>query len=118
MERGLEEALGRVQERSGLGATGVVDDDVDPSELTDGGVDDPREVGGVAHVGRNHESSSAQGRDFGGHPLQLVCGAGGDHHVGALLGQGQGRRSAYAASSARDDGDLIIEAKSVEKHGR
>ncbi len=118
MEGRLEESLRRVEEGPGFGATRVVHDDVDPPELPDGRVHQAGQVRRVADVGRMDEGTPAESRDLGGHLLQLLGGTGGDHHVGTLFGEGEGRAAADAAPRPRDDGDLVVETESVEEHGR
>ena len=51
-----------------------------------------------------------------GDVVELVGGAGGDHDVGAGLGQGERRGGPDAAPGGGDDGDTVVETEAVEQH--
>ncbi len=86
---------------------GVVDQQVDAvvvgAQLLRGGADDSSEVRSSSCSATS--APGAAGGDAGGGVLALVEVAHGEHHVGAVRGEGLGGLEAQAGVGAGDDGD-------------
>ena len=95
---------------------GVVDQNVDGAEVTDGFFHQARADGGIAHVAGEGHGSCADRFDFLLRGFRRRAGAmNGD--VGAGLGKRYGDGSAKAARGAGDESDFAVEIEFVENHG-
>lgn len=109
------EILGSLARRGcGMGDAGVVDQDVEPTELGDRGPGEGVALLGVGDVGGDDEAASAGGLDRGADGVELLATACGDHHVRPGLREGAGEPCSEAAAGARDDGDGPVEPEEVE----
>ena len=82
--------------------TGVVDQDVEASELGDGALDGTLGLRLFGKVGLEHERGGAGGADSPGQVIESVPAAGSDGHRGAVPGQRERRRLADPARRAGD----------------
>ena len=114
----LQEAGRRVEQRPRHGAAHVVHDDVEPAELVEGRLGQRGHEVEVGQVARHHDGTPAGGLHLRRHLAQLVLGPGGQHDVGARLGQRHGGGGADAAPAGGDDGDLVGDEESIEDHPR
>ena len=71
-------------------------------------------VGLVGGVGRDADRVAARGPDRLGGGVGLVLGAVRDRDLRAGAGEGRGDRAAHGAPTARDEGDLALEAEGGE----
>jgi hypothetical protein len=117
VERRLEGLVGELEHRRGRRSPGVVDQDVDPPELLDGLGDQPVQVAGLVDVAGDRQGAAPEAADLLGGHLDLLGGAGGADHVGAGLAEGVGDAATDAAPGSGDDGDLVIDAESIQDHG-
>ena len=116
VERPLEHALARVEERPGARAAGVVHHHVDASELRHRPVDELLEVRGLAHVARHDDGATSRGTHVGSHLVELVLRARRDHHVGAGGRESAGDGRADSPPGPGDYGDAVGEHELVEDH--
>ena len=72
----------------------------------------------MGEVGDDDVGAAAGGPDLLGHLVELGLRARRDDHVRAGFREGQCHRGAESAARAGDDGDLVVEPKSVENHVR
>jgi len=97
------------------GRGGVVDQDVDAVQLMDRRLDQGFDRGVVTGVDdQRHDAATGGGGQLQGRGGQGLQVSGGDHHVDALLGEGQGNRLADAAAGAGDQGALAVQ---LQIHG-
>ena len=114
VERALERADARIEERGGHRAARVVHDDVEPPELAHGLLHQRCEGVVLVHVARNDDGLAAHGPYVGRDLVELFLGARRDRHVGAGLGVGARDRGADAPAGTGHDRDLAVEAEGVE----
>ena len=112
----LQEARRRVEQRPRHRPAHVVHDDVEAAELGEGGLGQRGHEVEVGEVAGHDDGAAADRLDLLGHGAQLVLGAGGQHDVGARLGQRHRGGGADAAPAGGDDGDLVGDEESIEDH--
>ena len=112
----FQEARRRVEKRPRHGAAHVVDDDVEPAELAVRRLGQRGHEVEVGQVARHDDGATPGGLDLLRHLAELVLGAGGQHDVGAGLGQRHRGGGPDAASAGGDDGDLVGDEELVEDH--
>ena len=115
--RSVERPLARVEEGRGQCATDVVDDDVEPPELGDGGVDEGLHAVAGREVAGDRRRSASVRLDRRCGIGELVGGTGTGDDIGTGLGQTSCHGGADSSTGAGDDGNPIIETKAVEHHG-
>ena len=82
----------------------------------DRGVDQTLDRVDVGQVGGHHDRAASQLADLRRHLFELRHGAGGDHDVGAGLGERQRGGGADAPPGGGDDGDAVVETEAVDQH--
>ena len=91
---------------------GVVDEDIEPTQVGDGFVDGSRNGFGVGAVGLNGNAAAARGLDLGDDGVGLVGRADvGDRDVGAVTGKSLGDGGADAAAATGDECYFAIELR-------
>src|SRR5205807_9286294 len=96
-----------VPEGPGHVGAGAVHEDADGAQIPGDPVGQLPDVVVVGHVAGDRRGRPAGLADLVGNRLDLVGGAGGQHHGGALPGEGGGDLPPDAAAGARDDGDAL-----------
>jgi hypothetical protein len=99
----------RVEERRRDLPTGVVDEDVESTELLDGAVDHAGKRAEIFHVGGIADRSPAVRFDRLGNALDVGLGARDDGDGGTGLGQPASDAGTDASAAAGDEGDLVLE---------
>src|SRR6185312_1589823 len=90
---------------------GVVDQDIQPTELLDGPFDELDTVPFISYVARHDDSTAAGALDPTGRLLRvLVLIQIRDQNIGALPGECNGDGTAYAGIAAGNDGNAALEA--------
>ena len=95
---------------------GVVDEDVEATELALRRRDEALDVFAPARMGSDGERAAAERPDLRSDRLEVGELAARDDDVGAGGGQTQRDRAADAARCPGDDGDALVEAEQVGGH--
>lgn len=91
---------------------GIVDQDIHAAELFFGGLDQPRDVIGLDHVGHHRVNLTARlPGQFSARALQAFGIAAADHHPHALFQKLARRFAADAAARAGDNGSPALDAQ-------
>ena len=108
----FEHVRGDLHERLQDRPAGVVHDDVDTAEFRQRDFGKASRGVEVGHVGRCHDSPTAQPPDLAGDGSQRRLVSAGEHRVTPGFSQCQRTRCSDPASRAGDDGDLAVEPES------
>src|SRR6185369_1093004 len=87
---------------------GVVDQEVDPPESLDGGLDRRAGGGFLARIADHDDGASAGGFDFLFQLRETFLAAGGEDEVRAFVGQRPGAGASDARAGSSDDGDFAF----------
>jgi hypothetical protein len=110
------EPFAGVHRRPGHGAAGVVDQDVDPAELLNGGGNKTVTGTGVGDVCGHHQGPSTEASDVISHFLEIGPGASGHDHIGSRLRQADCDPPADSEPGAGDDCHPPLNPEPVEDH--
>ena len=112
LEDEVELLVGHVEQHLVAGDAGVVDHDVEPAELVDGGLEHRLGGGALPHVAGHDERLDPDGADLLGRLLRCA-GEVVEHDVGAGVGQREGLGPAEPGACTGDDGDPALEGQRV-----
>jgi hypothetical protein len=88
---------------------GIVERIIQLAEALDGARNQRRNLRRLPHVGLNEQRRAPGGLDQANRLPGLIGPAAGDHHLGALLGEGERGGATDARAAARDERNVAIE---------
>ena len=97
-----------------VGATGVVDPDIEATELGDCSLGELLRHSRLLQVAGHLEGSTPESTHLHCHGCDLLRAARGDDDVGTCFGESNGDGAADAAAGAGDDGNLTVDAEEIE----